>query len=369
RQYRLRVRHRDGTGLWSEFSERFFGTAPGFEIFPLELDDVAANPTPSWSGEGGLMIELPNDPLAGLRLESAAGEPLLEIRGKSGLGNDLTNPPPLAYHVAVRARVDAGAGALPLPRSVLEYTDRNGQERSIYLPSATVPAGATAWFWISANGSSYWGEESQTEPDFSVLAEGAPAPWVAAHPGYRVEVVAGGFQLPVNLAFVPNPGPDPEDPFFYVTELYGNIKVVTRDLRVRDYATGLLNFDPTGDFPGSGEQGLAGIAVDPATGDVYAGMLYDAAPPDGPHYPKVVRFTSTDGGLTAATQTTILDMPGEEQGSSHFIGNLSIGPDGKLYVHMGDGFNPATALNLESFRGKILRMNLDGSAATGNPFF
>jgi len=35
---------------------------------------------------------------------------------------------------------------------------------------------------------------------------------------YVVEVVASGFQLPVNIAFLPNPGPQATDPLFYVTE-------------------------------------------------------------------------------------------------------------------------------------------------------
>src|SRR5262249_46968205 len=160
--------------------------------------------------------------------------------------------------------------------------------------------------------------------------------------------VATGFQLPVNIAFVPNPGLAPGAPLYYVSELYGQIKVVRRNGVVSDYATGLLNYDPLGQFPGSGEQGLSGIVVDGASGDVFASMLYDAG---GPHYPKVVRFHSTDGGLTAATQTTILDMIGETQGQSHQVSNLSFGPDGKLYLHMGDGFDASTAQNLSSFRG------------------
>lgn len=187
--------------------------------------------------------------------------------------------------------------------------------------------------------------------------------------GYKVEVAANDLRLPVNIAFKPNAGAQPDDPYFYVTELYGTIKVVTRNGAVKDYADNLINFNPTGAFPGSGEQGLSGIVVDAATGDVFASLLYDAAPPNGPHYPKVVRFHSNDGGLTAAAQTTILDMPGESQGQSHFISNLSIGPDGKLYVHLGDGFNSATALNLNSFRGKILRVNFDGTAPADNPFY
>lgn len=195
-----------------------------------------------------------------------------------------------------------------------------------------------------------------------------PNPWVPA-PGFVVDVVAGGFQLPTNIAFIPNPGPNPTDPFFYVTELYGTIKVVFRNGTVGIFATGLLNFSPTGAFPGSGEQGLTGICVDGATGRVYVTLLYESAAAGNPHYPKIMRFTSADGGRTASSSTTILQMPGETQGQSHQISHISIGPDGMLYVHNGDGFEPGAALNLDSFRGKILRMNLDGSAPGDNPFY
>jgi glucose/arabinose dehydrogenase len=198
---------------------------------------------------------------------------------------------------------------------------------------------------------------------------GGEVAWTPLQPEFVVEEVACGFQLPLNIAFVPNPGPAANDPLLYLSELYGDIKVVTRDGGVGDYAADLLNFDPTGDFPGSGEQGLTGLFVEPVTGDVLASLLYDANPPGGPHYPKVVRFHSTDGGNTAASETTVLDMAGETQGASHQVSNLSIGPDGKLYVHMGDGFTIATAQNLDSFRGKILRLNLDGSPPTDNPFY
>ncbi|HEX7901273.1 MAG TPA: PQQ-dependent sugar dehydrogenase [Planctomycetota bacterium] len=194
----------------------------------------------------------------------------------------------------------------------------------------------------------------------------APLPWIPAEAGYRVEVVAGGFQLPVNIAFHPNPGPAPTDPYFYVSELYGTIKVARRNGTVSTYASGLLNYDPTilGSFPGAGEQGLTGLCVQPDPPyDLFATMLYqfDAAT----RYPKVARLHGD--GLTMATNTTVLDMAGESQGQSHQISNCTIGPDGKLYVHMGDGFTAATALDLNSFRGKILRMNLDGTAPTDNP--
>jgi hypothetical protein len=236
------------------------------------------------------------------------------------------------------------------------------------------------WRYRDVNGEvSAWAERFfKTAPPGPPGVPG-PIPWSSA-PGFTVEAVAGGFEMPVNIAFVPNPGPNQTDPLFYVSELYGTIKVVLRNGTVETYAgasalgaspnpASLLNYNPTGAFPGSGEQGLAGLCVDPASGDVFVSLLFASPAPDGPHYPKVMRLSSTNGGHSASTQTTILQMPGESQGQSHFISNLSIGPDGKLYVHNGDGFDYTTAQNLSSFRGKILRMNLDGSPVTTNPFY
>jgi len=199
----------------------------------------------------------------------------------------------------------------------------------------------------------------------------AVVPW-SARPGYAVEPFATGFQLPVNIAMVPNPGPHPSDPLLYVAELYGSIEAVSRDGTVRDYATGLLNFDPTGLFPGSGEQGLAGLAVDPASGDLFASLVYeDKSSPlePRPHYAKVVRLHSDESGLSATGLTTVLDMAGEPQGPSHQVSHLTIAPDGDLYVHNGDGYDSfESARDLESFRGKILRMTLGGDPLPDNPF-
>jgi glucose/arabinose dehydrogenase len=278
-----------------------------------------------------------------LRIESPADERLLEIRGVNGGFNRIMHYPRLVNHVPIRVELDAGD------------TGQDRTMRRIYLPAVRISPLQQLHFWVSANGSTYAADASQTQPSFSRLVRGSLLPWTVVQEGYTVEVVATGLQLPVNIAFIPNPRPEPE----------------ARNGTVSDYATNLLNFNPTGEFPGSGEQGLTGIVVEPVTGDVYASLLYSIDPSDdaAEHYPIVKRFQSVDGGYTAATQTIILDMFPEPQGQSHQISNLSIGPDGKLYVHMGDGFNAATARNLNAFRGKILRMNLDGSPAVDNPFY
>ena len=203
----------------------------------------------------------------------------------------------------------------------------------------------------------------QTDP-----IPGAPN-WCILQPGFKIEEFAGDFQLPVNIAFIPNATGAPSEPLFYVTELYGSIKTVLGDGSTLDYATELLNFNPTGDFPGSGEQGLTGIVVEPVTGDVFASLLYEGL--DGQHYPKVIRLHSTDGGFTSdpAATLTVLDIDDEPHVESHQISNLTIGPDGMLYVHLGDGHVELRARDLNFFSGKVLRMTLDGEAPEDNPFF
>ena len=179
---------------------------------------------------------------------------------------------------------------------------------------------------------------------FSTSAAGppgvpGPVPW-QTEPGYTVEVVAGGFALPVAIAPIPSPGAGATAPVLYVGELYGTIKVVRQNGTVSTYATNLLNFNPGGSFPGSGEIGLGALTIEPTSGDVLASILYQDASAGNPIYAKVIRLHSTDGGLTAASQSTILDLRGEIVSSSHQISNVTIGPDGMVYVHNGESFTP-----------------------------
>ena len=55
-------------------------------------------------------------------------------------------------------------------------------------------------------------------------------------------------------------------------------------------------------------------------------------------------------------------------GSYHHGGRLKIGPDGKLYATAGDASERELAQDPDSLGGKILRMNLDGSIPSDNPF-
>lgn len=183
-----------------------------------------------------------------------------------------------------------------------------------------------------------------------------------AFTGFRVEEVATGFDLPVNLALVPQPSTDSKAPLCYVTELYGAIKVITNDWSVHTYASNLLNYDPAYEIPGSGESGVTGICVEPDTGDLFVTMIYQQ---NGRTLGKVLRTRSEDD-LHMSTSETILDgIPSTTK--AHQIQAVSIGPDGMLYVNVADGGESDAAQDMEDYRGKILRLNLYGGVPPDNP--
>ncbi len=308
----------------------------------------------------------------------AATEPLLTITGRRTTGNEVVAATGRSDPAPARLVIESGGQPLAVGGSSLTFTDLDRTARTVYLPAIALAADQRLDLWVGADGSTYYGGPNQTEPDFSSLARGSSLdiPFVATRSGFVVEEVGRDYRLPVNIAFVPNPGSAPDDPLYFVTELYGSIQVVTRDGTRHTFASGLLDYNPQGPISGSGEQGLTGIAVErdstnPEIYHLYVTMLWDnAAAPGGPvHYPKVERIDSVAGGLAMATRTVLLNMQPETQGQSHQVSNISIGPDGMLYVHNGDGFNAGTGLNLDSFRGKVLRMNKDGTAPADNPFY
>ena len=179
--------------------------------------------------------------------------------------------------------------------------------------------------------------------------------------GFKIERVVHGLSLPVNLAFVPKAKKNKSAAFFYVTELYGKIKVITKEFKVYTFVENLLNYEPDYRMPGTGESGVIGIALH-ENGDVFASMIYQ----DGDSFKsKVVKFTSKDGLKADTAETIIDDIPSIN--AAHQIQALTI-HQGKLYVNVGDGMiNPEAAQDDKDLRGKILRMNLDGTIPQDNP--
>ncbi len=172
-----------------------------------------------------------------------------------------------------------------------------------------------------------------------------------------------GLNLPVNLAFVPDPKKGPNDPLLYVTELYGQVKVITNDWEAHTFADDLLNYGPDYRFPGTGESGVTGVCVEPESGDVFISMDYG----EGKEMRSRVVRASSETGLKMDKMETIIDgIPSTR--AAHQVQAITIGYDGKLYVNFGDGMiHPDAAQDDDDLRGKVLRMNLDGSIPDDNP--
>ena len=130
--------------------------------------------------------------------------------------------------------------------------------------------------------------------------------------------------------------------------------------------------------------GLLGVAVDPnftSNGFVY---LYrtlnngNCASSAG-RFNQVVRVTIGPGDTVNPASLMVLVTGAQTDNGNHDGGCLRIGPDGKLYVGVGDtglGDNqggPGSSTNpysqdLTVLMGKVLRINLDGTIPSDNPF-
>ncbi|MGH9280928.1 MAG: PQQ-dependent sugar dehydrogenase, partial [Acidimicrobiales bacterium] len=108
----------------------------------------------------------------------------------------------------------------------------------------------------------------------------------------------------------------------------------------------------------SGERGLLGLAYR----DRFVYAFYSDANGSAQH---VVRWTDCAG--TGQNEEIIIDLPA---GSSccHKGGRIAFGPEGALYVTLGDLFTGAPAQDTSDVRGKVLRYNAGGSVPADNPF-
>jgi glucose/arabinose dehydrogenase len=181
---------------------------------------------------------------------------------------------------------------------------------------------------------------------------GRVAPATEGPPGNRatIEVVARRLETPWALAFAP-------DGRLFVTERPGRIRLI---------AGGRLQRKPVAELKvvERGESGLMGMALDPHFDD--NGFLYVCYTADigGRGVNRLSRLTFRDGA--AAGELLLLDrLPAAEM---HDGCRVKFGPDGKLYLSLGDAGVAELAQRLDSLAGKILRVNPDGSVPADNPF-
>lgn len=151
----------------------------------------------------------------------------------------------------------------------------------------------------------------------------------------------------------------------------GRIFLTERGGRIRTVRDGILNPDPwmtldVAENDGS-ESGLLGLALDEefaSNGYVYVAYTYTM--PDGGLQNRLVRLREDRATGRGVEDAVLLDDA--RGGRVHDGGRVKIGPDGKLYWTMGESGSQDLAQSLDSLNGKILRLNLDGSIPSDNPF-
>ncbi|UPQ80236.1 PQQ-dependent sugar dehydrogenase [Flavobacterium azooxidireducens] len=174
-----------------------------------------------------------------------------------------------------------------------------------------------------------------------------------------LQTFASGFSSPVALV---NAGDDR----LFVVQRGGLIRIVN--------ANGTINTTPflslTSIITAGGERGLLGLAFHPD----YAtnGRFYVNYTRSGDGATVIAKYTvsTTDPNVANSASAEIL-LTIAQPFSNHNGGSLNFGPDGYLYIGMGDGGSGGDpngyGQNLNSLLGKMLRIDVDGETGYAIP--
>ena len=115
-----------------------------------------------------------------------------------------------------------------------------------------------------------------------------------------------------------------------------------------------------------GERGLIGLALHPDFGSNHRVYVHYTTNEGGAHN-RISRLTAA--GDVASGETVVADLRLLGGSWNHNGGGIAFGPDGKLYVGVGENYQPSHAQSLGSVFGKVLRFNADGTIPTDNPYY
>lgn len=110
------------------------------------------------------------------------------------------------------------------------------------------------------------------------------------------------------------------------------------------------------------ERGLLGIAFDPNYASNRYVYVYYTNASVNPRRNRIERYTANATGdkALAGSATLLMELDALSAGN-HNGGAIHFGPDGKLYVGVGENANSSNAQSLNNRLGKILRLNPDPS--------
>ena len=153
---------------------------------------------------------------------------------------------------------------------------------------------------------------------------------------------------------------------FFTEKNTGEIRIMTSEHKILDNPFASVN-----DLYVSWEQGMLGLAIDPEFNVNHHVYVYYTAivdtenGKDGKVINRVLRFT--DNNNTGTDPTVIIDNIPASRGY-HSGGAMAFGPDGKLYITVGDATEHIFAQDPSIMIGKVLRINKDGTIPQDNPY-
>ncbi len=218
--------------------------------------------------------------------------------------------------------------------------------------------------------------ESTVTPEESVgTLQPLTDPMPAAPLAVRLTPVADGFTAPVAMV-----APNDESRRLFVADQTGLIYIVTIRPRVLeepflDISERLISL-----LPENETRGLLGLALHPNYAENGRFFVHYSAPlrPDGPegwdHTSQIAEFTAVRPISDLAnpdSERLILQI--DQPMPIHNGGQIAFGPDGYLYISLGDGGVSENAQDTSTLLGSILRIDVDAADApyaipADNPF-
>jgi glucose/arabinose dehydrogenase len=176
----------------------------------------------------------------------------------------------------------------------------------------------------------------------------------------QVDVVAAGLEAPLDVA-------DPGDGSgrLFVVEQAGRIRVI------KDGASLARPFlDITDRIASGGERGLLGLTFHPDY-PTDPRFFVDYTDRDGNTVVAQFRVSADDPNVAdPASETPVLNV--KQPYPNHNGGAVEFGPDGMLYIALGDGGSggdpQGNGQRLDTLLAKILRIDVDGQVAGGAPY-
>ncbi len=241
----------------------------------------------------------------------------------------------------------------------------------VTLPLAVIVFGIVAWVLVSQQLMSPPPKVSKTDLTAAAKATLRAIPTATPHPSIadtgevvppRIESYVDGVSMPVGLVFTP------DGRLLFSEALTGTVRVARR---TGDQAELLTTPFATLTIAKGGESGTLGLAVDPNYEQNHWIYLYYSEPDPNradrrPLHNRIVRFTDVNN--VGTDMTVIFDNIPMSREGRHNGGRLLFGPDGKLYVTVGNAEEKENSQDLTNPNGKVLRINPDGTIPSDNPF-